>query len=168
MENSAEAPGPSFKKHIKDEALHLHPRPELLAKAGFFKHIVAMTVKTLKAPIALIVFTEEEYVKRYAAELGINNSIKEGLNSSAIMPDEVPFLAVDSGHSLFLLAEPMAARAQGFGFYAAAPLIASGGRPLGTLCVVGVKSREFSENDQCLLEELAAVAVHELEERWIL
>ena len=167
MENSAGASGSSLKKNNTNEALNLNPAPEALAKAGLFKHIVTMTVKILKVPIALIVFTEEECVKRYAVGPGLDNRRKEGFNSSAILLEEVPFLSMNSNQSLLLLADPLVASTKGFSFYAAAPLMGSEGAPLGTICVIGRKPREFPENDQFLLEELAAVAVQELEERWI-
>ena len=40
-------------------------------------------------------------------------------------------------------------------FYAGMPLYASGGEPVGTLCLIDTKAREFSEVDRAVLNELA-------------
>lgn len=49
--------------------------------------------------------------------------------------------------------------------YAGVPLISSRGYVLGNLCVVGLEQRPFSEDDVAVLRELAAQAVHRIEQR---
>jgi sigma-B regulation protein RsbU (phosphoserine phosphatase) len=51
----------------------------------------------------------------------------------------------------------------GYRFYAAAPLTASDGRDLGTLCVLGEEPRAVSQEDTTLLADLAALLVDKLE-----
>jgi GAF domain-containing protein len=49
--------------------------------------------------------------------------------------------------------------------YAGIPLVSSRGFALGTLCVLGVESREFTETDLAVLRGLAADAVRRIEAR---
>lgn len=52
-------------------------------------------------------------------------------------------------------------------FYAASPLIASNGHPLGTICVIDHQPRTFHDADGGLLRELGQIVVHEMEiEQW--
>ncbi len=48
-------------------------------------------------------------------------------------------------------------------FYAGAPLVTSGGHRIGTLCAIDREARSFSEADAQFLQDMAAIAVDELE-----
>jgi hypothetical protein len=55
--------------------------------------------------------------------------------------------------------------ANGVRAYAAAPLVTTDGHSIGALCVYDTRPRTFSNDDLTYLEELAAIAMHELELR---
>ena len=48
---------------------------------------------------------------------------------------------------------------RGLRFYAGIPLRAANGQPIGSLCLLDVKPRRFSEREQQLLQEFAAEAM---------
>jgi signal transduction histidine kinase len=53
----------------------------------------------------------------------------------------------------------------GLRFYAGAPLTTWDGHNLGAICVMDKEPREFGDEDVAMLEQLAAIVVHELELR---
>ncbi len=55
--------------------------------------------------------------------------------------------------------------ANGVRAYAAAPMVTTDGHSIGALCVYDTRPRTFSSDDLNYLEELAAIAMHELELR---
>ena len=64
-----------------------------------------------------------------------------------------------------ILTDPVEAARHGYGFYAGVPLIASDGTRVGTLCVLDVAPREVTAEDVANLQDLAALAINELELR---
>jgi signal transduction histidine kinase len=63
------------------------------------------------------------------------------------------------------LANPLVAGELGLRFYAGAPLKTWDGHNLGTICVIDKEPREIDDEDVAMLEQLAAIVVHELEFR---
>ena len=64
-----------------------------------------------------------------------------------------------------VVSNPALSHAEGMRFYAGAPLISSDGFNLGTLCVTDTRPRPTSEEEVLILEDLAAMVVHEMELR---
>ena len=56
-------------------------------------------------------------------------------------------------------------RARGLRFYAGAPLRAPGGQPIGSLCLLDVKPRQFTARDRRHLQEYAAEVTEEIARR---
>ena len=54
---------------------------------------------------------------------------------------------------------------QGLRFYAGAPLLAPNGQPIGSLCLLDVKPREFTNRDRRHLQEYASEVMEEIGRR---
>jgi diguanylate cyclase len=60
---------------------------------------------------------------------------------------------------------PMVTGAPGIRFYAGAPLRTADGLPLGTLCVIDHEPREFSTEDEAILQDLAQLVMDQMQMR---
>jgi signal transduction histidine kinase len=87
-----------------------------------------------------------------------------GLCASAILQHE-PLVVMDAAVDPNTLANPLVAGDFGLRFYAGAPLTTWDGHSLGTICVIDREPREVGDEDVAMLEQLAAIVVHELELR---
>ena len=84
------------------------------------------------------------------------------LSASAVRE---PWVVGEAGIDPESLANPLVAGGLGFRFFAAAPLMASDGYQLGTLCVIDREQRACSDAEREILNDLAAIVVDELELR---
>ncbi len=139
-----------------------------IEKTGPLGYMAAMAVNIFKVPIAFIVFIAQECIKKEPVDFPLGDGVMDhkSLNSSAVLYNNSFLLPSNKDNAIFLLADPLNAAGGGFGFYAGAPLIDKEGCHWGTVCLLDKNKRELTEADQILLEELAAIAIFELEEQW--
>ncbi|WP_224997833.1 GAF domain-containing protein [Cesiribacter sp. SM1] len=134
---------------------------------GIFKHVAAMAAKIFKVPIALVSLVDKEHVI-FKGNVGMEGTdiVSRGasLCSLAVLNDGVTVFE-NAKEEPCLLSNPLVAGDFGLKFYAGAPIRTPDGFNIGTVCVVDKKVREFTEEDQRLLEGLATAVMTELEDR---
>jgi sigma-B regulation protein RsbU (phosphoserine phosphatase) len=133
---------------------------------GAFDQIAALAAHLFEVPIGIvsIVDTDRIWFKAHHG-LDVTQIDREpGLCASAILGDE-PWIVTDAPHDLRTLANPLVAGDFGLRFYAGAPLTTHDGFNLGTLCVIDREPRLVTAEQTAVLEQLAALVVHELELR---
>ncbi|RDC64412.1 GAF domain-containing protein [Adhaeribacter pallidiroseus] len=143
-------------------SLNLAPAYE---EFGTFKHIAAIASRMFAVPIAIVNIVEEYQVVTLAGvgiEAGTEVPRGMSLCSLSILSNNVTIFQ-NAPNEPCLLANPLVHGEFGLQFYAAAPLKTRKGVRIGALCIVDKKPREFSEMDQRILENLAAIVVDEIE-----
>lgn len=130
-----------------------------------FDELVALTARIFSLPISLIALVDEEQVF-YKANHGMPGNEKqprqEALCSTAILHDKaVVYQDVEQERNPLITKQAaQAARTNQLRFYAAAPLRMPDRQPIGALCIIDRQPRVFSEDEQRMLEKLAAVVSH--------
>ena len=134
---------------------------------AYFNYIAVLAAKRFDAPVALISLVDK-YRVWYKASIGMDNlqevARKDSLCSLVILQDAVTIFN-DALLEPCLLANPFVAGEFGLRFYAGAPIKTFDGIRLGAVCVIDRKAREFRQEDQIALEELATMAMHEIKQR---
>lgn len=131
-----------------------------------FDRITALAARLLNAPIAQVTLVDEKrqwFKSSFGTPVG-ETSRDVSFCAHAILADAVMVVRDASADPRFK-DNPLVAGETGIRFYAGAPLQVGGAFNLGTLCIVDTVSRDFSETEQRLLAELAAIAADELELR---
>ncbi|MFV0294781.1 MAG: diguanylate cyclase domain-containing protein [Hyphomicrobiaceae bacterium] len=134
---------------------------------GAFDDIARLASQFFDAPIAIISLVDEDRVwfKSACGLEGVHQIERgPGLCASAIMQDGV-YVAEDLKQDPNSLANPLVARANGFRFYAAAPLKSSRGSALGTICVLDVKPRTFTAENAKQLQSFGRLVMAQMEHR---
>ncbi|BDI23957.1 GAF domain-containing serine/threonine-protein kinase [Herbiconiux sp. L3-i23] len=130
-----------------------------------FDRITRIAGRMLASPISFVSIVDEDRVF-HKARLGVD--IEQVPREFSLCPITVDVgapwyvsdIAVDERTKDNALLAQHGVRA-----YAAAPMITEDGHTIGSLCVYDVRPRTFSPEDLADLNELAAVAMHELELR---
>jgi sigma-B regulation protein RsbU (phosphoserine phosphatase) len=133
---------------------------------GTFDRITALAAAMLDVPIAIVSIVDEDRIwfkSRHGLEVAEIDR-EPGLCASAILGAD-PLLLPDARLDPVALTNPLVAGEFGLRFYAGAPLTTSDGHNLGTLCVIDREPRELDDRQVGILEDLAALVVHELEVR---
>ncbi|HEY4650666.1 MAG TPA: GAF domain-containing protein [Pontibacter sp.] len=135
-------------------------------QSGAFQHVATMAARIFKVPIAFVNFVESKSVL-INASVGITGlaEVKRelGLCSLAVLQDEVTVIK-NTRDVEELLANPLIADF-GLQFYAGAPVKTPDGLNIGVVAIADKRPREFTAEDEKILEGLAAVVMEELEER---
>lgn len=134
---------------------------------GAFDRITRLASVMLEMPIAIVSLVDHDRIWFKSAEGldGVEQIDREpGLCASAILSDE-PWVIDDAKTDPRTLANPLVAGEFGLRFYAGCALRTHDGFNLGTLCVIDKEPRELTEEQVRVLEDLAAIVVHELELR---
>lgn len=134
---------------------------------GAFDDITALAADFFHVPIAIVSLVDRDRVWFKSAQgLGDLRQIERGpgLCASAIMQDG-PYIATDLRKDPNSLANPLVASENGLRFYAAAPLKGREGFNLGTLCVLDLKPRVFTRNDEVQLQRFARLVMTQMENR---
>jgi GAF domain-containing protein len=134
---------------------------------GAFDRITRLASVMLDMPISIISVVDHDRIWFKSAEGldGVDQIDREpGLCASAILADE-PWIVEDAKSDPRSLANPLVAGEFGLRFYAGAPLRTQDGYNLGTLCVIDKEPRTLTPKQVQVLEDLAAIVVHELELR---
>lgn len=133
---------------------------------GAFDRIAALAATMFAVPIALVTIVDEARIwfkSLYGLEGPREIPRDPGLCASAIYQDD-PYIVTSARSDPRTISNPLVA-GLGVQFYAAAPLVNSGGHRLGTLCIIDRKTRRFSQQQAEMLKALAAVVVDEMELR---
>jgi sigma-B regulation protein RsbU (phosphoserine phosphatase) len=133
---------------------------------GAFDQIAALAAGLFEVPIGIvsIVDTDRIWFKAHHG-LDVTQIDREpGLCASAILGDE-PWVVTDAPQDPRTLANPLVAGEFGLRFYAGVPLTTHDGFNLGTLCVIDREPHLVTAAQTAVLQQLAALVVHELELR---
>jgi diguanylate cyclase (GGDEF)-like protein len=128
-----------------------------------FDRLTRIAAKLFSVPIALVSLVDEDRVWFKSAQ-GLHDAGSPRDTSfcgHAILGDDV-FVIADTSRDDRFSDNPHVAGGPMVRFYAGAPLKAADGSTLGTLCLMDKQPREFSEEDQSLLRDLAHMAEREL------
>lgn len=136
-------------------------------QTGTFRHVVSMAARIFNVPVALVNFVNETSVVT-VANVGVERaddiSRDISLCSLAILKDEVTVFE-NAREELCLSANAIVYGDFSLQFYAAAPLKTPDGFNIGVIALADKKPREFSKDEEKMLEGLAAIVMEELEER---
>lgn len=133
---------------------------------GSFDRITQLASTIFNVPIALIslVDTDRIWFKSHHG-LPINQIDREpGLCASAILSQDV-YSVENALNDPRTLSNPLVAGDFGLRFYAAAPLQTADNCNLGTLCIIDILPREFTNKEKEILKDLAAIVMDEMEMR---
>jgi two-component sensor histidine kinase len=133
---------------------------------GYFDRITAMAARRFGVPISILTIVDENRIW-FKSHHGLpidQIGRDEGLCATTIM-SAYPRVLTDAKEDHCALVNPLVAGDFGLRFYAGVPLRTHDGYNLGTLCVVDTRPREVSEAEIADLEDLAAVAMDQLELR---
>lgn len=138
--------------------LHLLDTP---ADASY-NRIVQIATRLLGTPIAMVTLTDgdRQWCK---ASVGIDFSeiSRDAFcNHASIEPGDAPFVVHDARSDPRLKNNPLVTGAPEFRFCAGQPLRAPGGERVGTLCVIDHQLHAWTDADQEVLRELAALLEH--------
>lgn len=133
---------------------------------GNFDRLTSLAAKMFNMPIALITLVDEDRIwfkSKYGLDVPQIDR-EPGLCASAILGDDV-YLVENAKADPRCLANPLVAGEFGLQFYAAAPLKTKEGYKLGTFCVIDRSQRYMNREQMDMLQQLAAIAVDEMELR---
>lgn len=132
-----------------------------------FERVVQIAARAFDVPIALVSLVDEDR-QWFKARHGID-ACETGRDvafcAHAILADDI-LVVPDATKDARFSANPLVTSGPEIRFYAGAPLIASNGKRLGTLCVIDMKPRsQLDEAEQLTLQDLAAIVVEQFEMR---
>ncbi|MGO4192435.1 protein kinase [Arthrobacter sp. YAF17] len=133
---------------------------------GTFDRVVGLAARMFSVPVAIVSVVDHDRIWFKAhhgtdvTEIGRD----PGLCASAILQDDA-WVVEDAVKDPRTLANPLVAGDFGLQFYAGVPLRTPDGYNLGTFCILDREPREFSADDVRALEDLAAIVMHDLEQR---
>jgi len=133
---------------------------------GAFDRLTALTARLFHVPVAIVTLVDADRIW-FKSHHGIDITEverREGLDLGRGLHDHT-LVVEDADTDPRLVGNPVLAHARGARFYAGAPLITSDGFNLGTLCITDTRPRPTSEEEVLILEDLAALVVHEMELR---
>ncbi|NVO83336.1 GAF domain-containing protein [Hymenobacter terrestris] len=133
---------------------------------GSMNRLAGLAARVFNMPIAIISLVDEDRIW-FKSRYGLDAEQIDrggGLCDSAILSDEV-YIVEDARNDPRTLANPLVAGEFGLRFYAAAPLQTHDGYRLGTFCLIDQKQRYLNENQKLVLQDMAAIAMDELELR---
>ncbi|NVO31008.1 GAF domain-containing protein [Hymenobacter lapidiphilus] len=133
---------------------------------GSMNRLAGLAARVFNMPIAIISLVDEDRIW-FKSRHGLDAEQIDrggGLCDSAILSDEV-YIVEDARNDPRTLANPLVAGEFGLRFYAAAPLQTHDGYRLGTFCLIDQKQRYLNENQKLVLQDMAAIAMDELELR---
>ena len=133
---------------------------------GAFDRITTLAARLFSVPIAIVSVVDEDRIwfkSHYG--LDIDQIDREpGLCASAVRQRD-PWIIEDARLDPRALSNPLVAGELGLQFYAGIPLRTRDGYNLGTLCIIDRAPRTLSAEALATLEDLAAIVMHDLEQR---
>ena len=141
----------------------------LSSESKRFDEVAARVSATFGTPIALVTLIDEKY-QRWPGAVGLDPR----LNACRLSARDTSICGHVVAANDILIIEDVAKDARfannpfllenGIRFYAGAPLTTKAGYAVGSLCVIDIKPRSFSERDQSLLRTIAADLMERVEE----
>ncbi len=131
-----------------------------------FDRITALTARLLQAPVTLIGIVESSRVcliSRYG--LDRREIPRVNLTSPSLFFHPAPWIVPDTRLDRRSCEHPLVKGESGLRFYAGAPLITNDGYNLGALCVLDAQPRDLPPSELAILQDLAALVMHQLELR---
>ncbi|MGI4879755.1 MAG: PAS domain S-box protein, partial [Janthinobacterium lividum] len=136
---------------------------------GRFDDIVRIAASICNVPMASITFVDDgrQWFKA-ALGMGVSETPRDvAFCAHTILGDET-LIVNDATLDDRFSSNPLVTGEPRLRFYAGAPLITDGGFPIGALCVLDVRPREITTEQQELLEALARQVMTQLEVRRLL
>ncbi len=135
-----------------------------------FDRITAKLARVFEVPIALVSPADRDRLF-FKSQIGL----PDDLATARQTPRDVSVCGHVVASNEVLVVEDLArdrrfannpfVKARGLRFYAGAPLRAPGGQPIGSLCLLDLKPRQFTDRDQRHLREYAAEVTEEIARR---
>ena len=130
-----------------------------------FDRLTALTARLLDAPGAMISFVDSDRVWVKSAQgVELNEVPRQHSPCAVTIMSDRPYLVPDASADPQWKDSPLVSDI-GLRFYAGAPLRTSDGFNLGGLCVVATEPRHATDAELRTLEDLASIAVHQLDLR---
>ena len=160
---------PGFRSASTAEQFHVLHNEGVFDTPGdeAFNRIVRLAASIYRAPVAFIALSDEERIWCPAGAISEKNAsaLRAFCLSSQIAAPAKLFWVEDARHHLLLMDHPLVTGEFGLRFFAAAPLLAPGGRVLGMLCITDRDRRALDASQEENLVSLAGLAADELELR---
>lgn len=131
-----------------------------------FDRLTALTARLLDAPVSMMSIVDANRVWVKSAQ-GVDLKEvprHEGFCAVTIL-QEKPYLVPDAAADPRWKDNPLVAGELGARFYAGVPLKTADGFALGGLCVIDSRPRQATAAELETLEDLASIAMHQLEQR---
>lgn len=132
---------------------------------GAFDRITSLASRLFSVPIAIVSVVDQDRIW-FMSHHGLDVAEVDrepGLCASAILQND-PWIIEDARLDSRALSNPLVGEL-GLQFYAGIPLHTRDGYNLGTLCIIDRQPRTLSHQDLTTLEDLAAIVMHDLEQR---
>lgn len=128
-----------------------------------FDRVTRLATRLFDVPIALVslVDTDRQWFKSRVG-LEATETPREMSFCAHAVHDDAAVIVRDARLDSRFATNPLVLEAPSIRFYAGQPLKAPDGNNLGTLCVIGDEPRDFSEEDELLLRDLADMVEGEL------
>ncbi|AKD04219.1 GAF domain-containing protein [Pontibacter korlensis] len=166
MDNTLTSLQDSAKEEERIAKLYGYNITKEYVKSGTFQHVVGMAAHIFNVPIALINFQDKEHAL-IDSSIGLDGydivDRDVTLCSQAILREEVTVFR-NAKEEPCLSNNPFVHGDFGLRFYAGAPIRTLEGYCIGVLGIGDTKPRDFTTEDEDVLEGLAAIIVNELEE----
>ena len=131
-----------------------------------FDRITALTARLLQVPMALISIVDSEriwFMSRHGLEM--QEVPRDPAAGPAVFLHPTPWIVNDARLDPRTCSNPLVSGEFGLRFYAAAPLVTNDGYNLGSLCAIDNQPRQISAMNLAVLQDLAALIMHEMELR---
>ncbi|MEO5720994.1 MAG: AI-2E family transporter [Chthoniobacterales bacterium] len=126
--------------------------------------LTARLTRIFEVPIALVTLIDRDR-QFFKAQQGLPAELAQAGETardvsvcSHVVADNKPLVVEDLARDRRFANNPLL-KDRGLRFYAGIPLRAANGQPIGSLCLLDVKPRRFTEREQRLLQEFAAEAM---------
>ena len=133
---------------------------------GAFDRLTALAARLFRVPIAVVTIVDADRIW-FKSHHGIRITEVERQEGLALTGGllERTLVVQDAETDPRILGDPTLVHARDVRFYAGTPLITSDGFNLGTFCVADSRPRPTTDEDVLVLEDLAALVLHEMELR---
>lgn len=131
-----------------------------------YDRITALTARLLEVPVALVSIVDSGRIWFMSHHgLDLQEVPRDPAESPGVFLHDTPWLVTDASRDPRTRFNPLVTNGFGLGFYAAAPLLTNDGYNLGVLCAIDRQPREISPASVAMLPDLAALVMHEMEQR---
>jgi len=130
-----------------------------------FDRITALTARLLQVPAAVISIVDAERVWFMSRQGLAMKEVPRPAGQATVFLHPAPWIVNDTRNDPRTSSRLVALGEFDLRFYAAAPLITNDGYNLGALCAIDRLPRQVSPMNLAVLQDLAALVMHEMEQR---